>query len=59
VTNPLKFKAPDNPNERIWQEADRLRTAPQTGGSLPVKAIKFAEFAHGPYLIIQQKEGLV
>jgi hypothetical protein len=24
VTDPRKFKAPFNPKERIWQEADKL-----------------------------------
>ena len=32
MTDPRKFKAPYNPKERIWQEADRLRAAyPATG----------------------------
>jgi hypothetical protein len=24
VTDPRRFKAPDNPKERIWQETDRF-----------------------------------
>ena len=31
MTDPRKFKAPFNPRERIWQEADKLRTAPPAG----------------------------
>ena len=27
VTDPRRFKTPYNPKERIWQEAERLRTA--------------------------------
>jgi hypothetical protein len=27
MADPRRFKAPYNPKERIWQEADRLRAA--------------------------------
>jgi len=36
VTDPRKFKAPYNPKERIWQEADRLRAAYPAAGPLRV-----------------------
>ena len=33
MTDPRKFKAPYNPEESIWQEADRLRAAHPAGCS--------------------------
>jgi hypothetical protein len=51
VTDPRKFKAPYNPKERIWQEADRLRAAHPAGRSLPVKVLDLAEFDLGLDLI--------
>ena len=59
MTDPRKFKAPYNPKERIWQEADRLRTALPGGHSLPVKVLDLAEFDLRLDLVMQQKEGLV
>ena len=44
MTDPRKFKAPYNPKERIWQEADRLRAAHPAGRELPVKILDLAEF---------------
>jgi hypothetical protein len=51
VTDPRKFKAPYNPKERIWQEADRLRAAHPAGCSLPVKVLDLAEFDLGLELV--------
>jgi hypothetical protein len=51
VTDPRKFKAPYNPKERIWQEADRLRAAHPAGHSLPVKVLDLAEFDLGLELV--------
>jgi IrrE N-terminal-like domain len=51
VTDPRKFKAPYNPKERVWQEADRLRAACPAGRSLPVQVLDFAEFDLGLELI--------
>jgi hypothetical protein len=51
VTDPRKFKAPYNPKERIWQEADWLRAAHPTGRSLPVKVLDLAEFDLGLDLV--------
>ena len=45
MNDPRKFKAPYNPNERIWQEADRLRAAHPAGRELPVKVLDLAEAA--------------
>ena len=39
MTDPRRFKAPFNPKERIWQEADRLRAAHPAGRELPVKIL--------------------
>jgi hypothetical protein len=44
LNDPRKFKAPYNPKERIWQEADRLRAAHPAGRELPVKILDLAEF---------------
>jgi len=44
LNDPRKFKAPYNPKERIWQEADRLRAAHPAGRELPVKVLDLAEF---------------
>jgi len=44
LKDPRKFKAPFNPKERIWQEADRLRAAHPAGRELPVKVLDLAEF---------------
>ena len=44
MNDPRKFKAPYNPKERIWQEADRLRAAHPAGRELPVKILDLAEF---------------
>ena len=35
MTDPRKFKAPYNPKQRIWREADRLRAAHPAGRSFP------------------------
>jgi hypothetical protein len=51
VTDPRKFKAPFNPKERIWQEADKLRAAHPAGRSLPVQILDLAEFDLGLDLI--------
>jgi hypothetical protein len=51
VTDPRKFKAPYNPKERIWQEADRLRAAHPAGRELPVKVLDLAEFDLGLDLV--------
>ena len=51
MTDPRKFKAPYNPKERIWQEADRLRAAHPAGRSLPVQVLDLAEFDLGLDLI--------
>jgi hypothetical protein len=39
LNDPRRFKAPYNPKERIWQEADRLRAAHPAGRELPVKLV--------------------
>ena len=44
LNDPRKFKAPYNPKERIWQEADRVRAAHPAGRELPVKVLDLAEF---------------
>ena len=44
MNDPRKFKAPYNPKERIWQEADRLRAAHPAGRELPVQVLDLAEF---------------
>jgi len=44
LNDPRRFKAPYNPKERIWQEADRLRAAHPAGRELPVKVLDLAEF---------------
>src|SRR5438034_6170166 len=44
LNDPRKFKAPYNPKERIWQEADRLRAEHPAGRCLPVKVLDLAEF---------------
>lgn len=44
MNDPRRFKAPYNPKERIWQEADRLRAAHPAGRELPVKVLDLAEF---------------
>jgi hypothetical protein len=44
LNDPRKFKAPYNPKERIWQEADKLRAAHPAGRELPVKVLDLAEF---------------
>jgi hypothetical protein len=36
LNDPRKFKAPYNPKERIWQEADRLRAAHPAAGPLRI-----------------------
>src|SRR6185503_3689188 len=51
VIDPRKFKAPFNPKERIWQEADKLRAAHPAGRSLPVQILDLAEFDLGLDLI--------
>ena len=51
MTDPRKFKAPYNPKERIWQEADRLRAAHPAGRSLPAKVLDLAEFDLGLELV--------
>ncbi|HUR47840.1 MAG TPA: ImmA/IrrE family metallo-endopeptidase [Candidatus Saccharimonadales bacterium] len=51
MTDPRKFKAPFNPKERIWQEADRLRAAHAAGSSLPVQVLDLAEFDLGLDLV--------
>ena len=51
MTDPRKFKAPYNPKERIWQEADRLRAAYPAGRSLPVQVLDLAEFDLGLDLV--------
>ena len=51
MIDPRKFKAPYIPKERIWQEADQLRTAHPAGRSLPVKVLDLAEFDLGLDLI--------
>ncbi len=51
MTDPRKFKAPFNPRERIWQEADKLRAAHPAGGSLPVQILDLAEFDLGLDLV--------
>ena len=51
MKDPGKFKAPFNPKERIWQEADRLRAAYPAGRELPVKILDLAEFDLGLELI--------
>lgn len=44
MNDPRQFKAPFIPKQRIWQEADRLRTAHPAGRELPVKILDLAEF---------------
>lgn len=44
MNDPHKFKAPYNPKERIWQEADRLRATHPAGRELPVNVLDLAEF---------------
>ena len=44
MNDPRKFKAPYIPKERIWQEADLLRSAHPSGRGLPVKVLNLAEF---------------
>jgi hypothetical protein len=51
VSDPRKFKAPFNPKERIWQEADKLRAAHPAGRSLPVQILDLAEFDLGLDLV--------
>ena len=51
MNDPHKFKAPYNPKERIWQEADKLRSVHPTGRSLPVKVLELAEFDLGLELV--------
>jgi hypothetical protein len=51
VTDPRHFKAPYNPKERIWQEADRLRAMHRAGRSLPVQVLDLAEFDLGLDLV--------
>ena len=51
MNDPRKFKAPYNPKERIWQEADRLRSTHLAGRSLPVKVLDLAEFDLGLDLV--------
>ncbi len=51
MTDPRKFKAPYIPKDRIWHEADRLRTAHLAGRSLPVGVLDLAEFDLGLDLI--------
>lgn len=51
ATSIFGFKAPYNPKERIWQEADRLRAAHPAGRSLPVQVLDLAEFDLGLDLI--------
>jgi hypothetical protein len=51
VIDPRKFKAPFNPKERIWQEADRLRAAHPAGRALPVQILDLAEFDLGLDLV--------
>jgi len=51
LNDPRKFKAPYNPKERIWQEADRLRAAYSAGRKLPVEVLDLAEFDLGLDLV--------
>ena len=51
MNDPRKFKAPYNPKERIWQEADRLRAAHPAGREIPVKVLDLAEFDLGLELV--------
>ena len=51
MNDPRKFKAPYNPKERIWQEADRLRAAYPAGCKLPVEVLDLAEFDLGLDLV--------
>ena len=51
MNDPGKFKAPYNPKERIWQEADRLRAAYPAGRKLPVEVLDLAEFDLGLDLV--------
>jgi hypothetical protein len=51
VIDPRHFKAPFIPKERIWQEADHLRTAHPAGRSLPVQILDLAEFDLGLDLV--------
>jgi hypothetical protein len=51
VTDPRRFKAPYHPKERIWQEADHLRSQHPAGRSVPVKVLDLAEFDLGLDLI--------
>ena len=51
MTDPRRFKAPYNPKDRIWHEADHLRAAHPAGRSLPVKVLDLAEFDLGLDLV--------
>jgi hypothetical protein len=44
LNDPRNFKAPFIPKERIWSEADRLRSEYPAGRELPVKVLDLAEF---------------
>jgi IrrE N-terminal-like domain len=44
LNDPRKFKAPYIPKERIWPEADRLRSGFPAGRELPVRVLDLAEF---------------
>jgi hypothetical protein len=44
LNDPRRFKAPFHPKERIWQEADRLRSSHPAGRELPVNILDLAEF---------------
>lgn len=51
MIDPAKFKAPYIPKERIWQEADTLRSKHPSGRCLPVQLLDLAEFDLGLSLI--------
>ena len=51
MNDPRRFKAPFISKERIWQEADKLRSAHRAGQSLPVQVLDMAEFDLGLDLI--------
>jgi hypothetical protein len=42
LNDPRRFKAPYNPKERIWQEADRLRAEHPAGRELRTVRAPFA-----------------
>ena len=56
MTDPRQFEAPYNPAERIWQEADRIRTPRLTDRPPDVKVLALV-FTYSLSLVSHSRTG--